>query len=116
LQTKPILDKLPNPHDEAAVNKNMIMIFLDFLVKLTKPIIIPTPSTLSIRRPKPILQSQPSVILCLWRCPSLSNDFDKARFHKAEKLQLICGSRRILPIGGELSSDIILHVHPKMHV
>jgi hypothetical protein len=42
LQTKPILEELPNPRGEAAMNKKMIMIFLGFLAKLAKPTVIPT--------------------------------------------------------------------------
>jgi hypothetical protein len=42
LQAKPILEILPYPHSEAAMNKKMIMIFLGLLAKLAKPAIILT--------------------------------------------------------------------------
>jgi hypothetical protein len=93
----------------------MLMIFLGLLAKLARPTIVPTTPSQSIHHPKSILQSQPSVVLCLWHCPSVLNDFVQARLHKAKKLQLICGSRRMLPITGKFPSDIILHVHTKVH-
>jgi hypothetical protein len=45
----------------------------------------------------------------------MPNNFVEVRLHKPKKLQLIGGSRRIMPIGSELPSDIVLNLFPEMH-
>jgi hypothetical protein len=68
-----------------------------------------------IRRPKPTFKGQPRMVLGFGRSSRLPNNLFHARLHKAKELQLICGGRRVFFIGGELPSNIILHVLVKMH-
>jgi hypothetical protein len=54
-------------------------------------------------------------MLGLGRCPNFPYNFVEVRLHKPKELQLIGGSRRIMPISGELPSDIVLNIFPEMH-
>jgi hypothetical protein len=57
------------------MNKKMVVGFLGLFAKLTNPTIIPISPPQPIRRPKPILQRKPRMMLGLGRCPNMPNNF-----------------------------------------
>jgi hypothetical protein len=67
MKAKPLFEKLPNPNCEMATHKKM----KHLLANGAKATIGPTTVLKSIDRPQTILEGKPSMILCLWSCPSL---------------------------------------------
>jgi hypothetical protein len=110
LNAKSLLQKLLNPNGEAAMDEKIIVVFFGLLTKWETPTVLPTMPLQPIRRPKSILQDQPSVILHFRWSPNFSNHLVNARLKKAKELQLACGSHGVLFIGRELPLSIILHV------
>jgi hypothetical protein len=86
LKAEPLLYKLPNLDEEATMNEEMVVSFLDLIVKRAISAIISTTPSQTIRRPKPILQGEPSMVLDLRRCPSFPNNLIDARVNKSKKL------------------------------
>jgi hypothetical protein len=97
------------------MDKEVVVSFFGLLVKWAKAAIFPTPSSQSIRRPKPILQRKPRMVFNFWRRPSFLNKVVQRRLDKAEELQLVCGCRGVLTIGRELSKEIII-LPAEMHI
>jgi hypothetical protein len=62
-----------------------------------------------------MLQRKPSVMLGLGRRPNFPNNFVEVGLNKPQKLHLIGGRRRVMPIGGELPRDIVLNIFPEMY-
>jgi hypothetical protein len=48
--------------------------------------------------------------------PSFSNNLVHTKYNKAEELQLVCRSHRVLAISRELPNNIILHILIKVHI
>jgi hypothetical protein len=98
------------------MNEEVVIIFFSLLAKGAKPTIFSSPPSQSIRRPKSILQHKASMIFHFGRRPSFPNNLVKRRLNKAEELQLVCGSRRVLTIAREIPRDIIVFIPAKVHV
>jgi hypothetical protein len=64
----------------------VIVTFFGLLAKGAMTAIIPTAPSQTIRRSKPILQSEPSVVLSVWGGLSFPNNLVDARVNKPKKL------------------------------
>jgi hypothetical protein len=113
---KPIPKLFPNTNGEAAMDEEVVVALFGLLAKGTKPTIVPPPLPQSIRRPKPILEDKPCMILHFRERPSFPHKLIHTKFNKAEELQLVGGCRGILPITGKLPNNVILDVLIKMHI
>jgi hypothetical protein len=97
------------------MDEKVIVDFFGLLAKRTNATIFPSPLSQSIRRPKPILQRKPCMVFNFRRRPNFPNKFVQRRLNDAEKLQIVCGCRGVLPIARELPRDVIL-VLTQMHI
>jgi hypothetical protein len=84
LYAKPILKKLPNSHGVTAMNKKVVVCLFGLLAKWAKPTILEITLPQAVRRPKPILEGQPSVVLHLGGSPSFPNNLVHARFNETK--------------------------------
>jgi hypothetical protein len=57
------------------MDKEVVIGLFGLFTKRAKPTIVPTTFSQSIRRPKPILKSKPSMVLCFWSTPSFPDHF-----------------------------------------
>jgi hypothetical protein len=78
----------------------MVVDLFDLLAKGAKPTIFPSTLLQSMRCPKSILKNKPCMVLYFWRRLSFLNKLIHARFNMVKELQLVNGSRKILPITG----------------
>jgi hypothetical protein len=97
------------------MDDEVVVSFFGLLPKRAKAAIFPTPSSQSIRRPKPILQPKPRMIFNFRRRPNFPNKVVQRRLDKAEELQLVYGCREVLFIARELPKDVIL-LPTQMHI
>jgi hypothetical protein len=73
MHANPILEELPHTNGETAMHEEVVIGFFGLLAKQAQPAIFPTSPPKPIRRPKPILESKPSMVLFFWSRPSLPN-------------------------------------------
>jgi hypothetical protein len=103
----PFLKKLPNSNSELIRYKKMIGRFRDLVAKRAKLTIRPPMFFQSIGDPKPILESNPSIIFDLRRNPSLPNNSIHVVVDKAKKLKFVSRCRDVLTILHELPNNSI---------
>jgi hypothetical protein len=89
MYVKPILDHLPNPNREAALEEKVRGRLVMTQTKRTNSPIGPPPLCKTVRRPKPVLDDEPGEELAFGRSPSLPNDGIHAGVNCSRELRII---------------------------